>query len=690
MVSPEDFLNYVAAVNIPIVRGKRKGEYYANVPIVLDTETSSFMYGGKKTAICYIVQIGFMNAVTFLRRIEELPEFIELMMNRMNIPEDVIRVIWIHNLPYDISFFHHEFVWDDTFFLDKGVPLHMKTGNVMFRDSLKLSGNRSLATIAKEMGKPTQKQVGLLDYSKIRLPDTPLTLDEIKYSVYDCYCLLDYIQDKIDSDGDIAHIPNTNTGYVRQSVKDYCRKAGKSYYRKVRNLVMNPANYKMLREAFQGGAVHANAIYVGKVMENVRSRDFASSYPARIVKDYFPMSTFRDYNGSYGFDEISYLMKKYCVLAQVVIHGLVPTSDAYENSISLSKCQYTKNVTTNNGRVVSAETLVTTLTELDFETLLQLYDFDNIDFVKIQYAVRGRMPKPIVQATLEYYRKKTTLKGVKGYELEYMISKNMLNSVYGMMVTNPIREVFQYSETEFCSVVKQSKEDMDAALMKYNNSKSRFLFYAWGVWITAHSRNALYRAIIMLGKDYVYCDTDSVKYLDPKQQYDKWFDNEDEQVLEELKSSSKHYRLPLDWYLPTNPKGQVCPMGVWSDEGTYKRFKTLGAKRYMTETADGIMVTLSGVNKAAVTKYMSKQPDPFAMFSHGVKLPAEACKRNYASRIEYEMEGVIEDYLGNQCYFHAYSGYHLAPEDYEISLSRDFLKYLDYIGNKVYGGVQYG
>lgn len=673
--------------------------YYANIPICLDTETTSFEYKGEKTAVCYVVQIGFGKAVTFLRNIFELPEFLNMMCERMKCHKDVKRIIWVHNLPFDVSFFHHLFEWDDVFFLDKGRPLHMETGNIIFRDSLALSGNRSLATIAKELALPSQKLTGLLDYSKLRFPDTPLTLDEIRYSVYDVYCLLEYIQTKIEQDGGIGRIPNTNTGYVRNSVKEYCRKAGKSYYRKLRRLIMTPETFRLLRGAFQGGAVHANAMYVGKTLEHVRSRDFASSYPARIVKDYFPMSEFHEYIGDMSFETVAYILTKYCCLMEVAIEGILPRHDAYENSLSVSKCSVHKDCVTNNGRVVSASLVVTNLTELDFETLLKLYDFENISIIKLQYAVRGRMPKPIVQAVCDYYQKKTTLKDVVGMALEYMISKNMLNSVYGMMVTNPIREVYSYSESEFCTSVHQTKEDMDAALEKYNNGKARFLYYAWGVWVTAHSRHALYDAIVMLGKDYVYCDTDSVKYLDANNEYDAWFEEKDKEVLRELEESSRYYKIDISMYIPRNPKGKKCPLGIWEDEGTYDKFKTLGAKRYMTyikgRTDENgnlreYMVTLSGVNKGATTEYMSQQSEPFDVFSHGTKLPVEACKRNFAKRIEYEVEGVATDYLGNECYFHALSGYHLAPEDYEISLSRDFLKYLDQIGNKVYGGVTYG
>lgn len=48
---------------------------------------------------------------------------------------------------------------------------------------------------------------------------------------------------------------------------------------------------------------------------------------------------------------------------------------------------------------------------------------------------------------------------------------------------------------------------------KYNSDPNRFLSYAWGVFITAYARRNLFTGIMAMGKDYVYCDTDSIKFL---------------------------------------------------------------------------------------------------------------------------------------------------------------------------------
>ena len=97
---------------------------------------------------------------------------------------------------------------------------------------------------------------------------------------------------------------------------------------------------------------------------------------------------------------------------------------------------------------------------------------------------------------------------MEGKEVEYLLSKGMLNSVYGMCVTDPVKDEHTY-ETEW----DLEKVDVMEAIHKYNESKGRFLFYPWGIWVTAYARRNLWSAILNVGNDYVYSDTDSIKAL---------------------------------------------------------------------------------------------------------------------------------------------------------------------------------
>ena len=100
------------------------------------------------------------------------------------------------------------------------------------------------------------------------------------------------------------------------------------------------------------------------------------------------------------------------------------------------------------------------------------------------------------------------MKGVQGKETEYLLSKGMLNSVYGMCVTDIVKDNAIYSDDDNWGF---EKVDIDEEIQKYNDSKNRFLYYAWGIWVTAYARRNLWTGILAVGKDYIYSDTDSIK-----------------------------------------------------------------------------------------------------------------------------------------------------------------------------------
>ena len=118
------------------------------------------------------------------------------------------------------------------------------------------------------------------------------------------------------------------------------------------------------------------------------------------------------------------------------------------------------------------------------------------------------LPKAILNSIIDLYNKKTTLKGVEGKETEYLISKGMLNSVYGMCVTAIVRDEHLYNnetwETEKGNAIDQ--------IQQYNTSKKRFLYYPWGIYVTAYARYNLWKGIFHFQHDYIFSVVDL--YLD--------------------------------------------------------------------------------------------------------------------------------------------------------------------------------
>ena len=87
-----------------------------------------------------------------------------------------------------------------------------------------------------------------------------------------------------------------------------------------------------------------------------------------------------------------------------------------------------------------AEHIITTITEQDFFVYKEFYTWDKIAIRNLRVYDKNYLPKNFVHSILKLYEKKTVLKDVEGEEINYMISKNMINAGYGMMLTDHIRD----------------------------------------------------------------------------------------------------------------------------------------------------------------------------------------------------------------------------------------------------------
>ena len=216
----------------------------------------------------------------------------------------------------------------------------------------------------------------------------------------------------------------------------------------------------------------------------------------------------------------------------------------------------------------------------------QFYKWDSVKFGTFYIYYSNYLPTPLVDCILELYEKKTTLKGVEGMEVEYLKSKEMINSVYGMAVTNPLRDEILFDGLLWESNPPTNREEL---LNKYNNSKNRFLFYPWGIFVTSYARRNLFTGIKSVGDDYIYSDTDSIKFTNPDK-HKTYFDSYNKLVTKKLEKAMAYHGFSIERTRPKTKEGKEKPLGVWDFEGVYKRFKTLGAKRYMVEEDNALKV----------------------------------------------------------------------------------------------------
>lgn len=651
-VNPQNlnlWFNEAVESGFPVVGVKKR---YYDVPASFDIETSSFVHFGKKYATMYLWSFCLNGSTLLGRTWDEWRKTLSYIEARLN-TKKITLIIYVHNLGYEFQFMRNWFEWDEVFAVKERRPVHASLPEgIEFKCSYLLS-NYALSYIgAKLLHKyPVEKAVGDLDYSKIRHSKTGLTHEEIWYSVKDVQVVTSYIEEKIEEEGGINNIPLTNTGYVRRYCREFCftqfeqdiKKAKKNsalYHDRMKSLSITSAcEYDQLHQAFAGGFTHAGVMHSGKIRYNVGSADLASSYPAVMVMKKFPMSKGTFIGNRSEFEVEQLIQKGYCVLFTVRLYDVTPKF-IYENYLSYSRCtDISENAVVNNGRVSSADYLQVTVTEQDWDLIKKCYDFDKskTEFYSVRYYYADYLPKPFILSILNLFGKKTSLKGVEGRETEYMVSKNMINSAYGMSVTNIIRDIYEYSND-----IGWNSEDADVStqLVSYNTNHNRFLFYAWGVWVTAHARHNLWEAILEFGQDYIYSDTDSIKGLN----FDKhksFFILYNNRIECEISRMCKFMGINPKLCHPKTVKGKTKTIGVFEIEESYKTFKTIGAKRYIYEYESGeLLFTVSGVNKHYGVPYLLRK---YSHIPEGIDLDlAYSANPNLEKESKAELQKVIE------------------------------------------------
>lgn len=319
-----------------------------------------------------------------------------------------------------------------------------------------------------------------------------------------------------------------------------------------------------------GGYTHSNWVYTDEVLKNIDSWDFTSSYPYILVTHQFPASEF----SKCQIDSKEQMSRRFAYLLVVEFEEI--ESKYYNNFISQSKCRKIIDGAFDNGRVMKAKKLIIALTDIDFYFILESYRYKSYTIRESYFSRYDFLPKQFINFVLEKYVNKTMYKNVEGMEVEYSKEKNKFNSLYGMSVTNMIRDEVIYDNIEDWSEKALTNEEIVAKLEE--EKKKAFLSFAYGVWVTAYARSNLLKNMIKLDKYCVYSDTDSLKLL---QGYDKnVIENYNKFVENKIKRVSEILEIPIEKFAPKDSKGEKHMLGVFDFDGHYEEFITQGAKKY--------------------------------------------------------------------------------------------------------------
>lgn len=594
------------------VRQKKNGKSvyttYCNSIMTFDIEvTSAWLEDGKvigyrkgesadywnslqPLALPYIWQFSCDGTVYYGRELWDFEQVLK------DIPDNIQCIIWIHNEAYEFQFLSNFLEWDSVFARSAHKPMKAvpsKYKNIEFRCSYMLT-RLSLDTWGKQLG--VLKATGDLDYEVLRTPLTPLTDEEMHYCEQDCRVVEAGIKYYTEKYGRQRNIPLTQTGTVRLEVKERLM-GDKSYVSKIKKLVPKSAReYKMLQAIFAGGYTHANRWYAGEVIKDyIEHYDFASSYPTVMLCEKYPSAPWV-YTAEHTippeekFNDFGYIMHlRFSQLNCVKYNTYIQASK--------SLCSHAK---FDNGRVLSADMLEIWITEQDYLTIKNNYEWESMEVLHLYESRKAYLPKPLLEYILELYANKTELKDVKGMEDLYMQSKQYINSLFGMSVTAIVQAniILQGDEWITEQLTEEIVNQKLESLRKPNpRDKRYFLSYSWGCWVTAYARRNLWKCIEKCDSDLLYCDTDSI-FVVGKHDF-SWYN---EEITEKLRVACEINGLDFSKTRPKTPKGKEKPLGIFAPEDNCTEFVTLGAKRYVERREeDGkLHLTVSGINKGAV------------------------------------------------------------------------------------------
>lgn len=534
----------------------------------------------------------------------------ELLSGELNgTPEKL--VVWVHNLSYEFQFLAglFEFHPEDVFCVASRKILKANLGEHIELRCSYLHSNMSLSLYCKKMHTEHQKLSGdEFDYREIRFPWTPLTPEQIRYGIHDVLGLCEAIRAEMTlEDDNLYTIPLTSTGYVRRDIKRAMHKASRTW---LKTVLPPPEVYTLLREEFRGGNTHANRYYTAQVLADVRSADRSSSYPGVQMNHLYPIGQWnRDPCPDWQTVQKLIYSRKRAILARFRFTN-IRLSNRWDGCpyLSTDKSRNLRGLHADNGRVLCAEQLETTLNDVDLRIIEAHYTWDTVEVSDLYYSAYYPLPDALKEVIRKYYTLKTELKYDPSdprwtieTDMLYTKAKNKLNAIYGCSAQQADKQTIQFVDGEYIEQTRSMVELLE------ENYKKAFFSYAWGAWCTAWARYELQAGIDLVqstpGADFVYCDTDSVKY----------FGDVDWSAYNRRKEVASRG----SGAYATDPQGVTHYMEVYEPDGLYGQFSTLGAKKYAYTKPghpDETYITIAGVTK----RLGGKELDRGDKYGHGI------------------------------------------------------------------------
>lgn len=422
-------------------------------------------------AVMYIWQFQIEKEVTvFGRSWEEFDDLLRKICKAL--PDGCNLVVYVHNLSYEFSYLKgiYDFKPEEVFAIQRRKVARCDMyDRIEFRCSYRLS-NMSLRDFTRKY-QVKHKKLDDYDYDIPLYPWTDLTVEQLRYCQNDVLGLCEAVRTLLLWEHDtLISVPLTSTGFVRRECKKILR--DNLGYTWAKKYFPSPRLYQYMRRCFRGGDTCANRWYIDETLTDVKSYDRSSSYPDVLVNCMYPVTPFVECTQHLTVDYLEKLIRRGRAIIMEIRLTHVRLKNRYWGDPYLTKDK-SRNISPDaevmNGRILSASSLEVVITEIDYQIIKAEYDYD-ITILTYFKASKGMLPDCLRKYIIKLYRDKTELKGLEGKTPEeteynermYMKAKALLNAVYGMTATNPIKEVIEYL-----------KEDRD---FHYSNSDQEELF----------------------------------------------------------------------------------------------------------------------------------------------------------------------------------------------------------------------
>ena len=348
-----------------------------------------------------------------------------------------------------------------------------------------------------------------------------------------------------------------------------------------------------IRKSYKGGFTYLNDIYKEKEVGCGLVLDKNSMYPAKMKNEYLPFGDPLFFEGHYEEDKLYKLYIQCFSCSFELKEGKIPSLQI-KNNPSFVPNEYVKS---SEGDIVTLY-----LTNIDLELFFEQYNVYDITW---HNGWKFKALKGLFTNYVDFWTERKIQAKKDDNNVLYIISKLMLNSLYGKFGLNPrVRGKYPYLNEEGIVKYKLGEEEIRDSI-----------YVPIASFITSYARYDIIKTsqaikdytINKYGIDYyIYSDTDSIHMLDM-----------DEKELAQF--------VDIDDFR----------LGAWKIESRFTRGKYIRQKCYIEEFDEKLNVTVAGLPKK-LGKYVN-----FDNFKKGMTILESDTEKEHKLRYKHVKGGVL-------------------------------------------------